>query len=251
MSARHPGSSFPVHQPWEAVSHQPMTIFPPPSLGPPLFVAHKKLESGCWHYPSDVCQGIDVCITKGLSYVRPLWGSTGWFAFGFFLLSLLNLFQFHVYFQFLDLNASIYNLWLHSEAKYLIFAGACNIAKSTDVLILCKLLIHIYLIIIFQCLSPYIVVLLHSILLYRVLLYRVLLPSHSLWIKNKLHHQNISKPKVLSLLSTAVGLVHEPSLPKGGGKPATNQIWHPMWGLWPVDRTHPLPVWCRAAPWHY
>ena len=58
-------------------------------------------------------------------------------------------------------------------------------------------------------------VLLHSMALYRVLLYRVLLSSHSLWIKNKLHHQNISKSNVLSLLSTAMGLVHEPLLPRG------------------------------------
>ena len=99
VSARHPSSSFPVHHPWEAVSHWPMTIFPPPCLGPPLFVAHKKVGSAWWHYPSDVGQGIDVCIIKGLSYVWPLWGSTGWFAFDFFLLSLLDSFWFHVHFN--------------------------------------------------------------------------------------------------------------------------------------------------------
>ena len=37
---------------------------------------------------------------------------------------------------------------------------------------------------------------------------------------------------------------------KRGGKPATNQIWCTIWGLWPVDRTLHLLVWCRAAPWH-
>ena len=58
-------------------------------------------------------------------------------------------------------------------------------------------------------------ILLHSILLYRVLMYRVLLSSHSLLIMNKLHHQNISKPKVLSLLSTTMGLEHKPLLPRG------------------------------------
>ena len=55
------------------------------------------------------------------------------------------------------LNASICNLWFHSWAKYLIFTDACNIAKLTDVLISCKLLICSYLIIIVQCLSPYII----------------------------------------------------------------------------------------------
>ena len=99
VSVRHPGGSFPVHHPWEAVSHQPMTIFPPLCLGPPLFMAHKKFGPDWWHYPSDVHQGIDICIMKGLSYVWPLQGSTGWFAFGFFLLSLLDLFWFHVYFN--------------------------------------------------------------------------------------------------------------------------------------------------------
>ena len=94
VSARHPGSSFPVCQPWEAVSHWPMTIFPPSLSWSTPFVAHRKQGSGWWHYPSDVHQGIDVCITKGLSYVLPLQGSTGWFAFGFFLLSLLDLFWF-------------------------------------------------------------------------------------------------------------------------------------------------------------
>ena len=53
------------------------------------------------------------------------------------------------------------------------------------------------------------------VLLYSILLYRVLLSNHSLWIKNKPHHQNISKSKVLSLLSTAVGPVHE-LLPQEG-----------------------------------
>ena len=46
MLARYPGGSFPVHQPWEAVSHQPMTIFPLPCLGPPIIVTHKRVESG-------------------------------------------------------------------------------------------------------------------------------------------------------------------------------------------------------------
>ena len=58
-------------------------------------------------------------------------------------------------------------------------------------------------------------VILYSILLYGVLLYRVFLSSHSLWIKNKLHHKNISKSKLLSLLPTAMGPVHEP-LPQEG-----------------------------------
>ena len=139
------------------------------------------------------------------------------------------------------LNALICNLWFHSWATYLIFTDACNIAKSTDVLISCKLLIHFYLIFIVQCLSPYIVesfcatsfctesfciasfllywlkapVLIWSLILYEVLLYRVFLLSHSLWIKNKHHHQNISKSKVLRLLSIIVGPVHEPPLPRG------------------------------------
>ena len=43
------------------------------------------------------------------------------------------------------------------KLKCLIFTGACNIADSIDVLILCKFLIHFNLIIIVQCLSPYIV----------------------------------------------------------------------------------------------
>ena len=85
--ARHPGNSFPIYQLWEAVSHQPMTIFPPPCLGPPLFMAHKRVESGWWHYPSDMHQGIDVFVSMGLSYVWLLWGSTGWFTFSFFLLN--------------------------------------------------------------------------------------------------------------------------------------------------------------------
>ena len=43
------------------------------------------------------------------------------------------------------------------------------------------------------------------ILSYRVLLCNILLHR----IKNKVHHQNISKSKVLSLLCTTVGLVYE------------------------------------------
>ena len=43
----------------------------PPCLGPPLFMALKKQGSGWWHYPSDVCQGIQCLHTvfhaKGLS----------------------------------------------------------------------------------------------------------------------------------------------------------------------------------------
>ena len=59
-------------------------------------------------------------------------------------------------------------------------------------------------------------ILLYSILLYSLLSYRVLLCNTLLHrIKNKLHHQNTSKCKVLSLLSTAMGLVHEPPLPRG------------------------------------
>ena len=35
--ARHPGTSFPVNLPQEAVPNQPMTDCPPPCHGPPFF----------------------------------------------------------------------------------------------------------------------------------------------------------------------------------------------------------------------
>ena len=99
---RHPGGSFPVHLLWEAVSHWPRTIFPPPCLGPPLFMAHKRVKSSWWHYPFNMHQGIDVCITMGLSYVWPLWGSTGWFTSSFFLLKFT---------QFILISYSFLILW--------------------------------------------------------------------------------------------------------------------------------------------
>ena len=72
-------------------------------------------------------------------------------------------------------------------------------------------------------------VLLYSILLYSLLSYRVLLCNTLLHrIKNKLHQQNVSKSKVLNLLSTAMGLVHEPPLLRGVVNPQhlDTFIWH-------------------------
>ena len=59
-------------------------------------------------------------------------------------------------------------------------------------------------------------VLLYGVLLYSLLSYRVLLCNTLLHrIKNKLHHQNTSKCRVLSLLPTAMCLMHEPPLLRG------------------------------------
>ena len=80
----------------------------------------------------------------------------------------------------------------------------------------CKLLIHFNLIIIVHYLSPYIVESFCTALsCTESSCIEYSLSSHSLWIKNKLHHHNISKSNMLSLLSTAVVLVHGPLLLRG------------------------------------
>ena len=90
-------------------------------------------------------------------------------------------------------------------------------------------------------------ILLYSILLYRVLLYSIFLSSHLLWIKNKLHHQNISKSKVLSLIhchgpstwATPSRGVVNPWQTKSGA-----QCW--AYGQW----IGPFTYWCDAEQLH-
>ena len=103
---------------------------------------------------------------------------------------------------------------------------------------MCKLLIHFNLIITVQCLSPYIV---------------GSFCTASSWTESsciessyqaihcgsrvKLHHQNLSKSKVLSLLSTVMGPVQQPFFPRGVVNPQqTNsgtQCWAYGWWIGP------------------
>ena len=114
VSARHPGCSFPVHHPWEAVSHWPMTIFPPPCLCPPLLMAHKKVGSSWWHYHSEYVPGNWCLHYKRHKLCLTIVRIHRLVCFWFFLVNFTWFILISCLFEILDLNASISNLWLHS-----------------------------------------------------------------------------------------------------------------------------------------
>ena len=97
VSARHPGGSFPVHHPQEAVPKLTMTTFSPPYLGPPPFAAHKMRGPVGDHIFGIQCAPVLTTYLQWCqmqkAYVSSFsGGSTGWFI----LILYFDLFYFYL-----------------------------------------------------------------------------------------------------------------------------------------------------------
>ena len=131
VSARHPGASFPVHHPQEAVPKLTNGALSPSLPWSAPFHGPYKQGSGWWHYIS-MCTRAPIYndVLLDLSwYAWLLWGSTGWFYFQVFLLKLLD------FILIVDLTISIYNLSSYASVivtlswilNILIVADTCNL----------------------------------------------------------------------------------------------------------------------------